>query len=48
MAAVRRRKREMVEDLKALTLEQYRTSGAELIMGTGCFTAPKTLEVRPE
>jgi pyruvate/2-oxoglutarate dehydrogenase complex dihydrolipoamide dehydrogenase (E3) component len=46
MAAVRQRKREMVEGLKALTLEQYRESGAELIMGSGRFTAPKTLEVR--
>ncbi len=46
MKAVRRRKRNMVEDLKALTLQQYRDSGAELIMGTGRFAAPKTLEVR--
>src|ERR1700736_176039 len=27
-------------------LQQYKTSGAELIMGTGHFVAPKTLEVR--
>jgi pyruvate/2-oxoglutarate dehydrogenase complex dihydrolipoamide dehydrogenase (E3) component len=46
MAAVRRRKREMVEELKALAVHEYHTSGAELIMGTGRFTAPKTLEVR--
>jgi pyruvate/2-oxoglutarate dehydrogenase complex dihydrolipoamide dehydrogenase (E3) component len=46
MAAVRQRKREMVEDLKSITLQQYRESGAELIMGTGRFTAPKVLEVR--
>jgi pyruvate/2-oxoglutarate dehydrogenase complex dihydrolipoamide dehydrogenase (E3) component len=46
MAAVRRRKREMVEGLKTLTLQQYHESGTELIMGTGRFTAPKTLEVR--
>jgi pyruvate/2-oxoglutarate dehydrogenase complex dihydrolipoamide dehydrogenase (E3) component len=27
-------------------LQNYKTTGAELIMGTGHFTAPKTLEVR--
>jgi pyruvate/2-oxoglutarate dehydrogenase complex dihydrolipoamide dehydrogenase (E3) component len=45
MAAVRQRKRAMVEDLKRLTLDEYRGSGAELIMGTARFTAPKTLQV---
>ena len=46
MAGVRQRKRDMVEGLIALHLERYRASGAELIMGTGQFIAPKTLEVR--
>jgi pyruvate/2-oxoglutarate dehydrogenase complex dihydrolipoamide dehydrogenase (E3) component len=46
MAKVRQRKREMVEGLVALHLELYRKSGAELIMGSGRFVAPKTLEVR--
>src|SRR6266571_4839079 len=46
MAKVRQRKREMVEGLVALHLDLYRKSGAELIMGDGRFTAPKTLEVR--
>jgi pyruvate/2-oxoglutarate dehydrogenase complex dihydrolipoamide dehydrogenase (E3) component len=46
MVAVRQRKRAMVEELKKLTLQQYRESGAELIMGAGRFTAPRTLEVR--
>src|SRR5258708_11119263 len=46
MAAVRRRKRDMVERLVADHLQNYRTSGAELIMGSGRFVAPKTLEVR--
>jgi pyruvate/2-oxoglutarate dehydrogenase complex dihydrolipoamide dehydrogenase (E3) component len=36
----------MVEAQIAAHLENYRTSGAELIMGTGRFVAPKTLEVR--
>src|SRR5262249_11296191 len=45
MAAVRKRKREMVEGLVAVHLENYRSSGAELIMGTGRFVAPKTIEV---
>jgi pyruvate/2-oxoglutarate dehydrogenase complex dihydrolipoamide dehydrogenase (E3) component len=46
MARVRQRKREMVEGLVALHLDLYRKSGAELVMGDGRFTAPKTLEVR--
>jgi pyruvate/2-oxoglutarate dehydrogenase complex dihydrolipoamide dehydrogenase (E3) component len=46
MAAVRRRKREMVEREIALHLQNYKESGAELIMGSARFVAPKTLEVR--
>src|SRR6201988_4741893 len=46
MARVRQRKRDMVEGLIATHLDHYRSSGAELIMGAGCFVAPKTLEVR--
>jgi pyruvate/2-oxoglutarate dehydrogenase complex dihydrolipoamide dehydrogenase (E3) component len=46
MSRVRQRKREMVEGLVALHRELYQKSGAELIMGEGRFTAPKTLEVR--
>jgi len=46
MATVRRRKREMVERQVAKHLEIYRASGAELIMGSGRFVAPKTLEVK--
>src|SRR6516225_7575452 len=45
MATVRRRKREMVERQIAAHLQKYKASGAELIMGTGRFVAPKTLEV---
>ena len=45
MATVRRRKREMVERQIAKHLQIYRTAGAELIMGSGRFLAPKTLEV---
>src|SRR5271154_5639999 len=45
MAKVRRRKREMVEALVAVHLQNYKASGAELIMGSGRFVAPKTLEV---
>jgi len=45
MATVRRRKREMVERQVAKHLQIYRASGAELIMGSGRFVAPKTLEV---
>jgi pyruvate/2-oxoglutarate dehydrogenase complex dihydrolipoamide dehydrogenase (E3) component len=45
MATVRRRKREMVERQIARHLQNYKASGAELIMGDGRFVAPKTLEV---
>src|SRR5262245_49486379 len=45
MAAVRRRKREMVQRQIARHLQNYKASGAELIMGSGRFMAPKTLEV---
>src|SRR6267142_5418889 len=46
IAKVRQRKRDMVEGLIAMHLENYKSSGAELIMGTGRFVAPKTIEVR--
>jgi pyruvate/2-oxoglutarate dehydrogenase complex dihydrolipoamide dehydrogenase (E3) component len=45
MAVVRRRKREMVERQIARHLQNYEATGAELIMGSGRFVAPKTLEV---
>ena len=45
MAAVRDRKRKMVEGLVAFHQEKYRESGAELIMGSGRFVAPRTIEV---
>jgi pyruvate/2-oxoglutarate dehydrogenase complex dihydrolipoamide dehydrogenase (E3) component len=45
MAKVVRRKRDMVEGFLAAHLQNYKASGAELIMGTGRFVAPKTLEV---
>jgi pyruvate/2-oxoglutarate dehydrogenase complex dihydrolipoamide dehydrogenase (E3) component len=45
MAKVRQRKRDMVDREIALHLHNYKTTGGELIMGTGRFVAPKTLEV---
>ena len=45
MARVRQRKREMVDEMIKRHLENYKASGAELIMGSGRFTGPKTLEV---
>jgi pyruvate/2-oxoglutarate dehydrogenase complex dihydrolipoamide dehydrogenase (E3) component len=45
MKRVLARKRDMVEGLIAMHLDQYKASGAELIMGTGRFIAPKTIEV---
>jgi pyruvate/2-oxoglutarate dehydrogenase complex dihydrolipoamide dehydrogenase (E3) component len=46
MAKVRQRKREMVDGLVAVHLQNYQASGAELIMGSGRFVAPKMIEVR--
>jgi pyruvate/2-oxoglutarate dehydrogenase complex dihydrolipoamide dehydrogenase (E3) component len=45
MAKVRRRKQDMVDREIAFHLNAYKESGAELIMGTGRFSAPKTIEV---
>src|SRR5215510_4611686 len=46
MAVVRKRKRDMVAAQVAKHLENYKASGAELIMGSGRFVASKTIEVR--
>jgi pyruvate/2-oxoglutarate dehydrogenase complex dihydrolipoamide dehydrogenase (E3) component len=45
MEKVRQRKREMVQREIELHLHNYRTAGAELVMGSGRFVAPKTIEV---
>lgn len=45
MARVWRRKQEMVEREIAFHLNAYKSSGAELIMGSGRFVAPKVIEV---
>lgn len=45
MAAVRARKQGMVDREIAFHLNAYKESGAELIMGSGRFVAPKTVEV---
>jgi pyruvate/2-oxoglutarate dehydrogenase complex dihydrolipoamide dehydrogenase (E3) component len=46
MAAVRKRKREMVEGLIAMHLDRYKASGAELVMGEAQFTGSNMLDVR--
>src|SRR6266436_3540085 len=46
MAKVRQRKRAMVDREVAFHLDAYKRSGAELIMGTGRFVAPRTIEVQ--
>src|ERR1700722_8136653 len=46
MAAVRKRKREMVEGLIAVHLDRYKASGAELVMSEAKFIGPKTIDVR--
>lgn len=45
MPAVRERKRQMVAGLVDMHLANYKASGAELLMGSGRFTGPKTIEV---
>jgi pyruvate/2-oxoglutarate dehydrogenase complex dihydrolipoamide dehydrogenase (E3) component len=44
MAAIRERKRKMVQGLVDTHLALYKQSGAELIMASGRFLGPKTLE----
>jgi pyruvate/2-oxoglutarate dehydrogenase complex dihydrolipoamide dehydrogenase (E3) component len=45
MSAVRERKRRMVSNQVNAHLDNYRNSGAELILGSGRFIGPRTLEV---
>src|SRR5438132_14042407 len=45
MPSVRERKRKMVDGLIEVHLANYKASGAELIMGSGRFVGPKTIEV---
>src|SRR6266702_39894 len=44
MPGVRDRKRKMVVGLNEMYMENYRTTGAEFILGTGRFVAPRTVE----
>jgi len=44
MAGVRDRKRKMVVGLNEMYIENYRKTGAEFILGTGRFVAPRTVE----
>jgi pyruvate/2-oxoglutarate dehydrogenase complex dihydrolipoamide dehydrogenase (E3) component len=45
MRTVRQRKRDMVDREFAVHMQNFKASGNELIMGSGRFVAPKTLEV---
>jgi len=45
MAGVYARKKKMVDELMKVHLDQYRTSGAELIWGNARFVGPRTLQV---
>jgi pyruvate/2-oxoglutarate dehydrogenase complex dihydrolipoamide dehydrogenase (E3) component len=45
MPAVREHKRKMVAGLVEMHLDLYKKSGAELVMGSGRFVGPKTIEV---
>src|SRR5262249_27105964 len=44
MRAVRERKRRMVSSWNDVYLQNYKKSGAELILGSGRFIGPRTLE----
>jgi pyruvate/2-oxoglutarate dehydrogenase complex dihydrolipoamide dehydrogenase (E3) component len=46
MAAVRQRKRDMVQYLVGVHLERYKATGAELVMGQAKLTAARTLEIQ--
>ena len=45
MTGVRERKRGMVHGLNDMYMQNYKNTGAEFILGTGRFLAPKTVEV---
>jgi pyruvate/2-oxoglutarate dehydrogenase complex dihydrolipoamide dehydrogenase (E3) component len=45
MVGVRERKRKMVRGLNQTYMENYKNTGAEFILGTGRFLAPRTVEV---
>src|ERR1700752_2242150 len=45
MAGVARRKRQMVDGLVEMHLDNFKASGAELVMGEARFTEPKTVRV---
>jgi pyruvate/2-oxoglutarate dehydrogenase complex dihydrolipoamide dehydrogenase (E3) component len=45
MSGVRDRKRKMVTGMNEMYLENYRKTGAELILGTGRFIAPRVVEI---
>jgi pyruvate/2-oxoglutarate dehydrogenase complex dihydrolipoamide dehydrogenase (E3) component len=45
MSGVRERKRTMVAGLNEIYLENYRSTGAEFILGTGRFIGPRTVEI---
>ncbi len=45
MQGVRDRKRKMVSGLNEMYMENYRKTGAEFILGTGRFIAPRVVEI---
>ena len=45
MTGVREHKRKMVDGLVEMHLANYKASGTELIMGSGRFVGPKTIEI---
>jgi len=45
MSGVRDRKRKMVSGLNEMYMENYKKTGAELILGTGRFIAPRVVEI---
>ena len=45
MEIVRKRKRDMVDALVAIHVDKYKSTGAELVMGSASLIGPKTIEV---
>src|SRR5246127_4534425 len=45
MSGVRERKRKMVRGMNEMYLDNYEKTGAEFILGTGRFIAPRTVDV---
>jgi pyruvate/2-oxoglutarate dehydrogenase complex dihydrolipoamide dehydrogenase (E3) component len=46
MSAVRQRKREMVDGLIKIHLDKYKSTGAQLVMGSATLVGPRTVQIQ--